>query len=166
MSTEDERKDLVANPVPLSPKCEEDAWIPTELYDIDKKMWELESQIRELGMRRAKLLERAIEYNIMTDAHYEIRRVEKNLPRRINMQEFERKMPEAFKLACTIECAERRRKAEELLADADKVTNLKIGTAKALLQDRMIDEICYPHEIAVSYEVQKCQKSKRLKPMP
>jgi|WetSurMetagenome_2_1015567.scaffolds.fasta_scaffold333235_3 hypothetical protein len=166
MSTEDERRELVSNTILLSPRCEADSLIPTEIYVIDVKMWELERVIREMGERRARLLERAIAFDIMKDGEHEIVKKEKNLPRRINMQEFEAKLPEAFKLACTIEVNERLRKAQEMMDDATKITNIKIATAQALLQERMVDEICYPHKVAVTYEVQKCRSSKRSKLMP
>jgi hypothetical protein len=156
-----EQKDLAQRPLPVEPATKSDLTLPTQLYQIDNELFRLRESMERLQEIRQNLLQRAVDLKIMQDAMYEIIRVEKNKPRKINLEEFKKQYPAEYKLACEIVLKERKAVIEKAVeAFSEPIQRIKIETANVLLSKRMVDNICYPHEVDVSYVVARQEKLK------
>lgn len=154
MKPKDEQKDLIKNPLPTGMS---DEHLPSTLYDLETEIASLEEAIYQRRELYAGLMIRAVQTKTFDEGAFHIVAETRNLPRKINSDVFHDKHPNEYALAVAIENNEKIQGAINVLLKIDLTDSpdIKVRTAQALLAERMVDEICYPHEIKKTYRVER-----------
>ena len=156
MPTEDERADMVQIPDEPLVRVPDDAMLPSTIYSLDTNIAAVEQELQDLKDIRADMLKRAVALNIFSDSETVIVKKEKNLPRKIDPSLFRQRYPAKYTLAIVTEKQKLQDKIDTLHEKIDKgEVSIAIQTANALMHKNEVDLICYPHEVQVSYIVQK-----------
>ena len=158
-----EKKDLAERPLPVQPATIQDTHIPSRLYDLAIEISSLKAALDERTEEYAIGIQRAIELDILDEGIFHIVRHEKNKPRVINLNAFSEKHPNEFAMAQRIEVND---KINAVIKGLDainplNVQDVKIKTVQSLLAERIVDEVCYPHEVTVTWTVERIPKLKR-----
>lgn len=167
MNARDERKDLVANPLPEEQlvRVPEDDTLPTRIYELDQQYEDLQKAAQLNREARAALLDRATKlkaYKDETTGIY-IHKMERNLPRTVNKDLLKEKKPLIYEAARSAEIANATEKIQKQI-DAMSTSDpaIRIKTLQALMPEAEIDEVCFPHEISVTWEVKKMRDAPAL----
>jgi hypothetical protein len=127
-----------------------DELLPSRILALDRQIKDYEEGLSLAREARKVMIDRAIALMVGEDKEAVILKREKNLPREINAELFEKRYPDAYRSSVVAE--------EELLSQKIKEFHdnprIKLKTAQAFLGDKQIDEICYAHKVIVTYEVQ------------
>lgn len=167
MDARQEQKDLIANPLPPEElvRVPEDDTLPTRIYELDQQYEDLQKAAQLNREARNALLDRAVKlkaYKDETTGIY-IYKKEKNLPRTVNKDLLKEKKPLIYEAARSAEitnATEKIQKQIDALSTSDPT--IRIKTLQTLMSEAEIDEVCFPHEISVTWEVKKMQNPKAL----
>ena len=134
----------------------EDALLPSRILALDRQIKDYEEGLSLAKEARKVLIDRAISLMIQEDNDAVILKREKNLPREINHELFESRYPDAYRSAVAAEDDVLRLKIKEMQdsLDSDAPRKIKLKTAQAFMGEKQIDEVCFPHKVVVTYEVQ------------
>ena len=167
MDARDEQKDLIANPLPEEPlvRVPEDDTLPTRIMDLDRQYEDLQNAAALNREARQALLDRAIALKAWKDEStgIYISKKERNLPRTVNAELLKEKKPAIYEAARTTEITNETAKIQAKI-DALKTTNptIRVKTLQALMSEAEIDEVCWPHEVSVTWEVKKMRDAPAL----
>ena len=161
MSTEEERKDLITTPLPpeqmvMTP---EDLTLPLRIREQDMHIECLKKTLLLAQEARAALLHRAVtlgvkSVDLITGETVFIKKKERNLPREINMELFQKEYPVEYNLCLKDEVDDAKDKAQKAIdAISEAGMTIRIGTAQRHLQEIQVDKVCFPHKITTTYEV-------------
>ena len=158
MKVQDERLSLRDEPLPPEETVMQpgDELLPSRILALDRQIKDYEEGLSLAREARKVMIDRAIALMVGEDKEAVILRREKNLPREINAELFEKRYPDAYKSSISAEIEAIRQKMREMenaLNDGD-APRIKLKTAQAFLGEKQLDEICYPHKVIVTYEVQ------------
>ncbi len=140
--------------------------LPSMLLSMDEQIEAVEARLIRMRRQREEMLQKALKSGCITDSGAMIIPKEKNLPRRINMDEFKRLQPGLFALA---QSTQRTALLEEVKRTLDRYTSkefeseivpVTLGLLKSLkIPENIINDVCYPHEIRTTYEVVRITRS-------
>lgn len=164
MDARQEQRSLAECPLPPAlPPAVNPARCPSYIAELDRDIQEHTEIIERLREARQIALQYAITNKILEDEDFQVIKKEKNLPRRINVPLLEEKYPEIHAKAVQIEKDNAMQKAQAMIDKVDEAgKDIRIKTLDALMSKAQIDEVCYPHEISVSWEVRKMQNPPKL----
>jgi len=160
MDARTEQKDLIANPLPSEElvRVPEDDTLPTRIYQLDQQYAELQNTAMLNREARAVLMDRAVKLKAYKDEStgIYIHKKEKNLPRKINVPALEEKYPLIYHKAVAIERENALQKAQEMIEKVDEAgKDIRIKTLDVLMSKTEIDDVYFPHEVSVTWEVKK-----------
>lgn len=164
MDARQEQKDLIANPLPPAlPPAVNPARCPSYIAELDRDIREHTEIIVKLREARQTALEYAIANNILEDEDFQVIKKEKNLPRTVNKDLLKEKKPLIYEAARSAEIANATEKIQKQI-DAMSTSDpaIRIKTLQALMPEAEIDEVCFPHEISVTWEVKKMRDAPAL----
>lgn len=164
MDPRTEQRSLAASPLPASlPPAVNPARCPSYIAELDRDIREHTEIIEKLREARQTALQYAIANNILEDEAFQVVKKEKNLPRRVNADLLKEKYPEAHRKAVEIERAVVMEKAQALIDKVDEAgKDIRLKTLDALMSKAQIDEVCFPHEISVSWEIKTLKAKQKL----
>jgi hypothetical protein len=157
MDAKDETLSLRDNPLPPEPitSMPGDEHLPSRILQADGHIGSLERALSLAREARDVLMQRAVSLGIGEDEHAVILRREKNLPREINPGLFQSMRPVQYQMARDIEIAVAMEKIQKQIDSLETAgTTIRIKTVETLMPKGEIDQICFPHKIVTTYEVQ------------
>ena len=164
MDAKSEQRSLAECPLPVAlPPAVNPARCPSYIAELDRDIREHTEIIEKLREARQTALQYAIANNILEDEAFQVVKKEKNLPRRINADLLKEKYPDIHEKAVEIEKANAMEKAQALIDKVDEAgKDIRLKTLDVLMSKAQIDEVCWPHEISVSWEIKTLKAKQKL----
>lgn len=160
MDAREEQRSLAESPLPSEElvRVPEDDTLPTRIYELDQQYEDIQKAAMLNREARTALLDRAVKLKAYKDEStgIYISKKEKNLPRTVNVELLKEKKPAIYEAARTTEITNETAKIQAKI-DALNTSNptIRIKTLQTLMSEAEIDEVCFPHEISVTWEVRK-----------